>query len=262
MSYLVIAAAAVLVSGLTLFSGFGLGTLLMPAFALFFPVEVAVAATAIVHAANNVFKIIAVGRAADRSLVVEFGVPAIGAAFVGAAALGYISRFGNLATYALGARTAVVTPLKLVMAGLMIVFSLFELLPALRGLRFDRRHLFLGGLLSGFFGGLSGHQGAMRSAFLVKTGISSESFVATSAVIGFLVDMARIATYAVLLALAGAASPIAPEHWGLILTGVVAAFAGVVIGKRFVGKVTMKSIQTATGILLLAIALALGSGLV
>jgi hypothetical protein len=35
------------VSGLTLFPGFGLGTLLMPAFALFFPIEVAVAATAI-----------------------------------------------------------------------------------------------------------------------------------------------------------------------------------------------------------------------
>lgn len=44
---------ALVVSGLTLFSGFGLGTLLMPAFAVFFPVEVAVAATAVVHLATN-----------------------------------------------------------------------------------------------------------------------------------------------------------------------------------------------------------------
>ena len=29
-------------------------------------------------------------------------------------------------------------------------------------LEFDRRYLPLGGLLSGFFGGLSGHQGALR----------------------------------------------------------------------------------------------------
>ena len=43
------------VSLLTLFSGFGLGTLLMPVFALFFPVEVAVASTAVVHAANNLW---------------------------------------------------------------------------------------------------------------------------------------------------------------------------------------------------------------
>ncbi len=52
---------ALLASGLTLFSGFGLGTLLLPAFALFFPVEIAVAATAIVHLINNLFKLLLVG---------------------------------------------------------------------------------------------------------------------------------------------------------------------------------------------------------
>jgi len=46
MEYLAVSAVAVLISALTLFSGFGLGTVLMPAFALFFPVPVAVAATA------------------------------------------------------------------------------------------------------------------------------------------------------------------------------------------------------------------------
>lgn len=35
MSYILISTAAFLVSGLTLYSGFGLGTLLMPVFALF-----------------------------------------------------------------------------------------------------------------------------------------------------------------------------------------------------------------------------------
>ena len=58
MDYVIISIVALLVSGLTFFSGFGLGTLLMPAFALFFPIEVAVAATAIVHLANNIFKLI------------------------------------------------------------------------------------------------------------------------------------------------------------------------------------------------------------
>ena len=53
---IVIGLVAFGVSLLTLFSGFGLGTLLLPAFAVFFPIEVAVASTAIVHAANNLFK--------------------------------------------------------------------------------------------------------------------------------------------------------------------------------------------------------------
>jgi len=40
-----------------LLSGFGLGTLLLPVFALFFPLPVAIAATALVHLANNFFKL-------------------------------------------------------------------------------------------------------------------------------------------------------------------------------------------------------------
>ena len=57
MEYVVIVIVALCVSMLTLFSGFGLGTLLMPALAIFFPVPVAIAATAIVHLANNIFKV-------------------------------------------------------------------------------------------------------------------------------------------------------------------------------------------------------------
>jgi hypothetical protein len=65
MRFLIICAIAFTVSGSTLFSGFGLETLLMPAFALFFPIEEAVAATAIVHLANNIFKVGLVGKKAD-----------------------------------------------------------------------------------------------------------------------------------------------------------------------------------------------------
>ena len=57
VQYIVLYLAALAVSGLTLFSGFGLGTLLMPVFAIFFPIEIAVAMTAVVHLANNLFKV-------------------------------------------------------------------------------------------------------------------------------------------------------------------------------------------------------------
>jgi len=45
-----------IVACLTFFSGFGLGTLLLPLLSLFFPVPVAVASTAVVHLLNNVSK--------------------------------------------------------------------------------------------------------------------------------------------------------------------------------------------------------------
>lgn len=47
---------AFIASALTFFSGFGPGTILMPAFTLLFPVEIAIAATAVVHFLNNFFK--------------------------------------------------------------------------------------------------------------------------------------------------------------------------------------------------------------
>ena len=72
--------AALLASCLTFFSGFGLGTLLMPVVALFLPVEVAIAVTAIVHLANNLFKLALVGKKADRSVLWRFGAPAVLAA--------------------------------------------------------------------------------------------------------------------------------------------------------------------------------------
>lgn len=262
IAYFVVGIAALFTAGLTLFSGFGLGTLLMPVFALFFPIEAAVAATAVVHLANNVFKLAAVGRHADLGLVLRFGVPALLAAVAGAAALGYVTHFGEIAAYSVGSRVAVITPLKLVMGGLMITFAAFELLPCLRSLTFDRKYLFLGGILSGFFGGFSGHQGALRAAFLAKVGISTQAFVGTNAAIGFLVDVMRVATYGIVFLAGGTASPLGPNQWPVIMVAVAAAFAGIRIGKRYVHRVTMAAVQTLTGVLLIAIALALGSGLV
>ncbi len=262
MEFLVVGLAALLVSGLTLFSGFGLGTLLMPVFALFFPVEVAIAATALVHAANNTLKLPLFARGAQWKVVRRFGIPAIIAAFAGAAVLKLILELEPLAAYEIGGRHAEITPVKAVVAVLIFFFALFELLPRFRELKFDIRLLPLGGVLSGFFGGLSGHQGALRSAFLVKMGLTTEQFVGTAAVIGFLVDMARIMVYGAGFMAAGMFGAQAGYGWSLVGVATACAFAGLLIGKRFVKKVTMKAVQILTGILLLCVAVALGAGIV
>ena len=103
MEYLVIGSVALVVAGMTLFSGFGLGTLLMPAFALFFDLTVAIAATAVVHLANNLFKLYLMGRHADLKLAARFAVPASVAAVAGAFLLSRLSAleplFGTLAAF-------------------------------------------------------------------------------------------------------------------------------------------------------------------
>lgn len=261
-AYLAVAAAALFAAGLTLYSGFGLGTLLLPVFALFYPVEVAVAATALVHGANNVFKVALVGRHADRAVVVRFGLTAIVAAVAGAALLGVLAGSARQLQWSLAGWSGVTTPVKAIMGALMLVFALFELLPRLRRIQFDRSYLPLGGVLSGFFGGLSGHQGALRAAFLVKTGLSTQAFVGTSSVIGLLVDLVRIATYATLVLWAGKRLEIPPGSAPLVVTGILAAFTGVLLGKRYLHKVTMHWVQALTGTLLLLIAVLLGFGFI
>jgi len=259
-AYLLIALTAFFAAGLTMYSGFGLGTILLPVFALFFPAEVAVVATAMVHGANNVFKVSLLGRLADKEVVLKFGLPAIAAAIAGALTLGWVARSGSAITIEVNeAVLSEITPVKLLIGLLMIGFALFELLPRFRSLKFERRYLSVGGLLSGFFGGLSGHQGALRSAFLAKTGLSTEGFVGSNAMIGFLVDLTRISVYLTLFT-AGGGQVSDFSGWPLVMTGALSAFCGVLLGKRFLHKVTMTSIQTLVGLLLFGVGLALVTG--
>ncbi len=251
------------VAGLTLFSGFGLGTLLMPAFAIFFPVDVAIAATAVVHLANNLFKVALLGRAAVWGVVWRFGVPAAAAAFAGAWLLERMAAAPPLVMYILAARPHHVTPVKLVVAALMLVFASFEVVPALQRLEFSRRSLALGGLLSGFFGGLSGHQGALRSAFLVRAGLGKEAFVATGVVSAVVVDLARISVYGLAFVERDVGVVLARQGgWIPILAAMVAAFVGSFVGARLLPKVTMSSVRWVVASLLLALGIALGAGLV
>ena len=257
MAYLVICLVALVASGLTFFSGFGLGTLLLPAFALFVPVEQAVAMTAVVHFCNSVFKVLLVGRAADRGVVIRFGLPAIGAAVAGAWLLGRLSAAEPLVTYEALGRTLAVTPIKLVIGLLLAAFAAIEVLPRFRDLAFPPRLMPLGGLLSGFFGGLSGMQGALRAAFLARAGLTAESFVATSAVIAALVDLSRLGVYAGNAARAGVsvADP-------LLAAAVASAFAGAVLGRRWLAGMKMETIQRIVAVLLVLLAAGLVSGLI
>ena len=129
MAYLVIALAAVLAAGLTFFSGFGLGTLLLPAFALFVPVEQAIAMTAVVHLVNSLVKVALVGRQADRATILRFGLPAIAAALVGAWLLGKLSAAEPLVAYRAFGRSFEVLPVKLAIGILLAAFAAIEVVP-------------------------------------------------------------------------------------------------------------------------------------
>jgi uncharacterized membrane protein YfcA len=260
--YIFLGVIAFLVSTLTLFTGFGLGTLLMPAFALFFPIEIAVAATAVVHVSNNLFKLVLLYRDMVGRVLVRFGIPALLMAFVGAVLLTVLAGQTPLFIWHLGAHAAVVTPVKLVMGILILGFALLELLPALKLPAFDARWLPVGGAISGFFGGLSGHQGAFRAAFLTPLGLSPTAFAATQAGIASMVDAARLLVYGAALWAGRMAGLSTPAQWGIVAFATLCAFGGAILGRRLLPKVTLEGLRLLVGVLLLVVGLGLVTGLI
>jgi len=257
LPYLLPSLTAFFTAGLTFFSGFGLGTLLLPVFALFFPLPVAIALTGVVHLANNLFKLALLLKYADKATILRFGLPALLAAFGGAAALLWLSGLSPLLTYQLWGRTLQVAPVKLVVAVLMVLFALLEVHPTLSNLTLPPHWLPLGGVLSGFFGGLSGHQGALRSAFLLKCGLTKEGFLGTGVVIACLVDLTRLTVYA-----GGLPFSLLSAQAGPLLAATAAALLGSLCGRLLLTKITLRLVQFTVATLLVLVALGLGCGLI
>lgn len=259
IDYLVVAFAALAASALTLFSGFGLGTILMPVLALLFPVPVAIAATAIVHLANNLFKLLLVGRHADWSVVARFGSAAGLAAIAGAMTLQYLAELPQVASYELAGRVFVIEPVKLVIGILIVGFAILDFLPAVSRISLPRRYLIAGGLLSGFFGGLSGSQGALRAAFLIHAGLDKNTFVGTSVVCSVIVDTLRIGVYG--FTFMSFFQSLTSETSKLIAVATLSAFTGAFLGVRLLRKVTLEFVRLAVATLMLLVGSGLAGGM-
>lgn len=256
MDLMIPSIVALLASILTFFSGFGLGTLLLPAFALFFPVEQAVAMTAVVHFLNNLVKLALTGRYLDRKVLLRFGLPAIIASLLGAWLLVRLAGGAPAFAWHGFGRDFAVMPVELVVGALLLAFALVELVPRWRDASFDARWMPLGGVLSGFFGGLSGMQGALRSAFLARAGLDKQAFIGTGVAIACLVDFTRLGVYA--KALAGQHQAL---RYDVLAAAVAAATLGAILGNRMLHKMTMPGVQRLVAALLFVVALGMVTGL-
>jgi uncharacterized membrane protein YfcA len=258
MDYVLIGIVALLTSLLTFISGFGLGTLLMPVFALFLPIHTAISLTAIVHFLNNIFKLLLIGQKAERDIIIRFGLPAIAGAALGALLLSRLTDAGTLYSYTLGQFHAEVSVLNFLIGVLIILFAFLELKPV--GFKRSGKvagPLLAGGLISGFFGGLSGHQGALRSAFLIKLDLTKEAFIASGIVIATMVDVTRLSIYfsRIDLSLLG-------ENLIYLVVGTLSAFAGAIAGRLLLKKITLSFVHVFVASALFLLGLAIMAGLV
>ena len=259
MDFATIAIVAAFASALTLYSGFGLGTLLLPAFALFFPAPLAVAATGVVHLLNSLFKGVLLWKRADWGTVWKFGLPAVPAAVAGAWLLALLGNTPRLFEWTALGRTLGPTGAGLTIGLLMILLAALELQRWFNELKAPPRLMALGGAITGFFGGLTGQQGAFRSIFLLRSGLTAERFIATGVMIAILVDVSRLATYAASFTRAGL-KPAGREGL-LVLVGTISAFAGAYVATRRLDKMTIATVRYSVAALMLAIGAALALGL-
>lgn len=255
MEIIVISLVAFFAAILTFFSGFGLGTILTPVMMIFFPVDIAIAFTGIVHFSNNIFKLLIVGQKANKKVLIRFGIPAIFAAFFGSYILINMDTNYIMYSYTLMGELQSISYVKFLISIILIVFALIDLIPFFKKLKFGEKSLPLGGFLSGFFGGLSGNQGALRSSFLIKLNLEKQTFIATTVVISFFVDLTRLGVYSTNLFKINL-----EEHLVLGICSVSSAILGAFVGNKLLKKVTLNSIRVlvATLILFLATGLLLG----
>ena len=131
-----------------------------------------------------------------------------------------------------------------------------DIIPKYKNLEFGKKYLPIGGVLSGFFGGLSGHQGALRSAFLIRLHLSKEAFIATGVVIACLVDVSRLSVYI----------PQIIEQkkmldYKLLGMATISAFLGIYFGTKLLQKTTIKTIQGIVAVMLFVYAVLLILGI-
>ena len=131
------------------------------------------------------------------------------------------------------------------------------MIPFFKKISFNKNILPVGGLLSGFFGGLTGNQGALRSAFLIKIISDKKEFIATTVVISTLVDLIRLSVYSSNLLHIDF-----NEYYILGLFSVSFAIIGSIIGNKLLKKVTIDFLRFLVAILILAIAFSILVGLI
>ncbi|MCB0732793.1 MAG: TSUP family transporter, partial [Ignavibacteriae bacterium] len=155
-----------------------------------------------------------------------------------------------------------ISPVKLAIGILMIIFALVELIPFLKKINFSNKMIPIGGLLSGFFGGISGHQGALRTAFLVHAGLEKKSFIGTMVLSAIVIDVVRLTVYGLTFLKFNSQMFQTDGLSTLLIAGIISAFVGSSIGKYLLEKVTFNTIHIIVGIMLMLLGFSIALGLI
>jgi uncharacterized membrane protein YfcA len=218
-------------------TGFGTSTIMIPVLVMYFPPVEAIFLVSIIHYFGDIWKVMLFREGVNWRLIGLFGVIGMVPSYYGASALMNLDK----------------ALLLRLMGAFFIVYFLFLLFRPKLKIVMGNKSLLLSGVIAGFSGGLFGIAGPIRSAVLSTFDMPKTVYIATGAVIGLMVDGARMYAYF------SKDTPV-PSHlqWSFALF-VVLSFVGAQMGKYIVEKIPQDKFRwvIATVLLLLGIKLIL-----
>lgn len=211
---IILAIVAVVAGAIASLAGFGIGSLLTPLLAVKTGIGIAVAGVSIAHFFGTALRFFLIRRFINKRILISFGLTSAAGGLVGAL---LHNTFQNV----------VLT----IIFGCLLVFAGMSGLTGLTNkLRFKGVIIWIAGGISGFFGGMVGNQGSIRSAALLGFELDKEQFVATATGIALMVDVARVPIYL------WVQWPQIASIWQFILIATIGVIIGTFGGKKILEK--------------------------
>ena len=229
--YSLVLVVGALAGAVSAIAGFGVGSLLTPLLLSTVNARAAVAAVAIPHAIGTALRLWRLRTEVAFDVLRGFGMA---------------SALGGLAGAVIFTRVRSAL-LAAILGALLAVVGTIQLGGWATRFRMPGPWAWLAGAASGFFGGLVGNQGGLRSAGLLTFGLTPRQFVATAAAIALMVDCVRVPVYVLTEREALA------RMWIVMMVATVGVVAGTFAGTGLLLRLSERTLARAIGIVLIVL---------
>jgi hypothetical protein len=220
MELVYLTALTLIASMIGTMTGFGTSTIMVPVLSWFLPLPLVLLFVGVIHWFGDIWKMLFFKKGFNWLLILLFGIPGIIASFW-------------------AARLPLALPeawLQRSLGLFLVLYVAFLWFKPTWKMKPATSNALLGGTLSGFFSGVFGVGGAVRSTFLSAFDLPKPVFLFTSGMIGFMIDSSRVTQYLI--------SGIRLDGLLLALTGCIpASLLGAYLAKKLVDKMPRQSFR-------------------